>query len=736
MRNFENIYNRRRVIIWPLILVVMLGVSAMADDFEAESNLLQLRGSYYWRGITDFAAGDSMVYAVYKSGLAVYRPQPGFLGVDTIALVPLSQPYEKALKLRNEVLLYNPDGKIGFVFVKYPAKPKIQGEVDLKLDFYELAYYNLNVYLACGFEGVKVYDFENRANPYYETTLEEPAHAVAVWVYENLLYVIDDYNGLFIYDLQKNPGRPEFVGSRLFKHPLKDIVCTGDRAYAAYSDSGTAVIDLTDPLNPELIRTWDTETSIIGVDLAGDYILARDVYGDFEVYQPDNLSRISFIEGAEMSANPRFISDYTGEYLLWTQRDLIGGIYKILPDWSLAELNELGRGDSLGPIELQNGLAYVSSGADPLVRLKIASDYSVLPLDDYPAHADAVARYNDLLFIADNSDRLIWIVKVVSPNMLGTLGYIPLEDEALGLEVARAYGAVSLNLVVYHSNSVFLHNLNIETAFLNSSVEICLESPLLAGDLYGDYIYLLKRDNGFALYLIDDPSNPQWAGEVAMPAGICSFEVIDEMVYTAGEDGLAVYNIVNGYPESIEMSYHEVESIRRFAKSDSLIYCSAGDDGVLVLREWENDSLTLVESYQTPGYAAHIAVEDSLVLVSDGYGLLVFALNLSGEQPQPEPGYIPRHFSLAQNYPNPFNQSTLIPVDITLEAADLRLEIAIYNGLGQRVRVLVSETARPGRHYYEWDGRDAEGRDLASGLYFYRCRVGGLDLSRKMMLLK
>jgi hypothetical protein len=714
----------------------MMGVSAMADDIEAESNLLQLRGSYYWRGITDFATGDSMVYAVYKSGLAVYRPQPGFLGLDTVAMVALSQPYDRALKLRNEVLLYNPDGKIGFVFVKSPANPKIQGEVDLKADFYELAYHRLNVYLACGFEGVKVYNFEHRGNPYYEVTLEEPAHAVAVWVYENLLYVIDDYNGIYIYDLQNKPGRPEFVNSRLFEHPLKDIVCAGNRAYAAYSDSGTAVIDLTDPLNPELIRTWDTETSVIDVELAGDYILARDVYGDFEVYHPDDLSRINLIEADEMSGNPRFISDYAGEYLLWADSDLTGRICKVMPGWNLTKINELGRGDDLGQIELQDGMAYVSSGVDPLLRLKVSPDYNVLPLDDYPARSDAVARFADLLFIADNSDRLIWIVKVVSPGVLSTVGYIPLEDEALGIEVAKADDDVSLNLAVYYSNSVCLYNLDIETTFLNSLAEISLESPLLAGDLYGDFLYLLMRNNGFALYMIADPSNPQWTGEVDMPAGIYSFEVIDGMIYTAGENGLTVYNRVDGYPESIEMFYHGVEKICRFAKADSLIYCSAGDDGMLVLREWESDSLTLAGSCQTPGDAAHIAVEDSLVLVSDSYGLLVLALNQSGEQPQPEPGFIPRRFSLAQNYPNPFNQSTIIPVDITQEAADLRLEIAIYNGLGQRVRILVNSAARPGRHFYEWDGRDDKGRDLASGLYFYRCRVGGFDLSRKMMLLK
>lgn len=733
---FENKENHSQLILWAFILLVIMGSSLAADEFENDLSLLELRGSYYWRGITDFVAGDSMVYAVYKSGLSVYRPQPGFLGIDTVAMIPLTQSYEKALKLRNEVLLYNPDGRVGFVFVKDPANPKIQGEADLEIAFHELAYHDLNVYLACGFEGVKVCNFESRDNPYYEITLAEPAHAVAVWVYQDLLYVIDDYNGIFIYDLENNPGRPEFVSRRLFEHPLKDIVCDDNRAYAAYSDSGTLVIDLSDPQNPEPLRRWETETSVVGVELAGDYILARDVYGDIEVYHRDNLEWVSKIERDQVSANPRFISDSSGEYLLWAESDLIGRIYKIMPGWNLTEINELGSGDELGPIDLKNGTAYVSSGVDPLVRLKVFPDFSVAPLDDYPARSDAVARYDDLLFIADNNDRLLWIIRVVSPGVFSTLGYIPLEDEALGIDVDKARSASSLNLAVYHSGSVFIYNLNRVTAFLNSSVEIILESPLLAGDLYGYFLYLLKQNNRLGLYIIGDPSNPEWAGEVDMPAGIHSFDFIDWMVYTAGENGLAVYNVIDTFPESIVMSYSGNKSILGFVKNQSLIYCSAGEDGFLVLKEWHTDSLTLVGDFQTPGHAAYIAVEDSLVLVSDSYGLLVFAFNQSGEQPQPEPGSIPRRFSLAQNYPNPFNQSTIIPVDITRGVAGLRLEIIIYNSLGQRVRLLVNETARPGRHYYEWDGRDDQGRYLASGLYFYRCRADGLDLSRKMMLLK
>lgn len=43
--------------------------------------------------------------------------------------------------------------------------------------------------------------------------------------------------------------------------------------------------------------------------------------------------------------------------------------------------------------------------------------------------------------------------------------------------------------------------------------------------------------------------------------------------------------------------------------------------------------------------------------------------------------------------------------------------LAVYNVLGQRVRVLVSGLAQAGRHGVVWDGRDASGKTVASGVY-------------------
>ena len=64
------------------------------------------------------------------------------------------------------------------------------------------------------------------------------------------------------------------------------------------------------------------------------------------------------------------------------------------------------------------------------------------------------------------------------------------------------------------------------------------------------------------------------------------------------------------------------------------------------------------------------------------------------------------------------------------------VRISLYNALGKRVRVLVEEVCVAGRHREIWDGTDANGHEVAEGVYFCRMKAGEFKESRKMVLLK
>ena len=94
---------------------------------------------------------------------------------------------------------------------------------------------------------------------------------------------------------------------------------------------------------------------------------------------------------------------------------------------------------------------------------------------------------------------------------------------------------------------------------------------------------------------------------------------------------------------------------------------------------------------------------------------------------------IPSAFALNQSFPNPFNPQTTIGYDLA-EGGQVHLEV--YNVMGQLVKSLVSENQPAGRYQVVWNGTDVVGRQVSSGIYFYRLNTSGFKAVRKLMLLK
>jgi hypothetical protein len=94
---------------------------------------------------------------------------------------------------------------------------------------------------------------------------------------------------------------------------------------------------------------------------------------------------------------------------------------------------------------------------------------------------------------------------------------------------------------------------------------------------------------------------------------------------------------------------------------------------------------------------------------------------------------MPKVFCLRQNFPNPFNPSTTIRYSL---AERSRVVIAIFNVAGQRVKLLRDSVEEAGERSVQWDGRNARGVNVASGIYFCEMRAGKFVGHRKMILLR
>ncbi len=88
---------------------------------------------------------------------------------------------------------------------------------------------------------------------------------------------------------------------------------------------------------------------------------------------------------------------------------------------------------------------------------------------------------------------------------------------------------------------------------------------------------------------------------------------------------------------------------------------------------------------------------------------------------------------LKQNYPNPFNPETIIEFFLS---DNTKTRLDIYNVKGQRVKTLLDDYLRAGSHSLVWKGKDERGRNMPSGIYFYRLTTKKDILTNKMLLLK
>jgi len=96
------------------------------------------------------------------------------------------------------------------------------------------------------------------------------------------------------------------------------------------------------------------------------------------------------------------------------------------------------------------------------------------------------------------------------------------------------------------------------------------------------------------------------------------------------------------------------------------------------------------------------------------------------------------NFKLQQNFPNPFRTSTTISFELSTEQNEQNEQqsISIYNIKGQRIKQLEIMNYELGINKISWDGKDQTGKQVQSGIYFYRMKKGNFEAVKKMIKIK
>jgi len=188
---------------------------------------------------------------------------------------------------------------------------------------------------------------------------------------------------------------------------------------------------------------------------------------------------------------------------------------------------------------------------------------------------------------------------------------------------------------------------------------------------------------------------------------------------------------LNRPPQFLDIS--PADSILRITSGTSLHFQIAllDPDGDNLAIEWRLNGLTagsgtaLTLLTNKPG-VVEVTVTDGTFTIQQRWHIEILP---SGVATDP----VPSDFALLQNYPNPANPGTTIAFSLP-HAEHVRL--LILNQAGQCVATLAEGLRDAGTHQFHWDGRDAAGNPVPSGLYLYELQAGSLRLTRKLLLVK
>ena len=193
-------------------------------------------------------------------------------------------------------------------------------------------------------------------------------------------------------------------------------------------------------------------------------------------------------------------------------------------------------------------------------------------------------------------------------------------------------------------------------------------------------------------------------------------------------DGLRGYGLRFRYEE-------QALRLLRAEGTDTELFSVLEDrSGVLVLGGYRldasvlNGEKVLARLFFTPvsGAAPAILRLEAVAASRDG----VFE---SGRLEQVQLHLVPADYALLPNVPNPFNPQTEIRFQLPVSGP---VSLRLYDVLGREVALLSEGYKTAGYHRLSWDGRDAQGRPAASGVYFSVLEAERFRQVRKLMLLR
>jgi hypothetical protein len=481
---------------------------------------------------------------------------------------------------------------------------------------------------------------------------------------------------------------------------VKEVILHDGLLHVVTDQAGPLVYDMADPANPVLIA-YD---SILDSGLPAPYGEFFD--GDFS---PER-NRL-YLCHWDIHMPGALIFDVAGPEPLYVGR---------------SESNDFVRFPAMS-----GNMLYGCSGESGLYGLKLDAGQMVrcgnLPL----AETWGAEAHGDLVYVASTDFGLV-ITDWIDPQ-------IPTQRGSLDLGQARAVTVVDTVAYVAAFTQGFK---TVDVSDANNP--LLLGSALLPGiasvglDVAPPLAATADLNIGVNFWDIADPADIVWLGNYDVLQKVVDVKIEGHLAYVATNgDSIHVLDIQDpalpvllskfGHPNPTGLEVNGLRlmvSAAAYGDSPGGVFAYALSDRVLP------DPLF---HYYTTGTAKGVASQGDLILVADDSALTLLSMGTTsvGETPLATG---PR----LDAWPNPFNPRTDLRFSLAANAVG---SLDVFDIGGRHLRRLATGAFSAGQHQFDWDGKDDEGRALASGVYFARLAArteqgAALEATRKLVLLR
>jgi hypothetical protein len=638
-------------------------------------------------------AGD-YAYAAYGMGLAV---------VDIIN--PMDPQLIYAQDISNEVLdadvageyVYVAAGADGLLILRaaQPVMPPLPaGNAAISTRYRGIAVEGNSAFISSATSGVRTMDITDPANPYQLGGYSTGGYVHSIEVCGNLAYVADGDGDFKILDIT-NPGTPSLLGS----YPTigiqdNDVAVTGDYAFVADYTEGMYIFDVSDPANPDSIGFYGVSNVAWGVEAAWPI-----------VYLANGSVGLSMIDVGNPSS-PNLIDTYNTP------------------------------GEAMDVV-VEGGIAFIADGFEGIHIVDVfdPSQPNLVVSYDTPDFAAEVAVDLPFIYVADR-DSGVQVLELTETGALNQVANIPTADECRSVAVAGDILYYGVDFTGFFSTQVWERTHDIENNIAQSTVmhtSAQVDRIKLDAVPADSIVWEASADNGAnwevlplgAWHDLTYPGSDLILRAALQYEAYHHYPVCDSMAFEleAGIVSVLITNIeaaAEGSGISVKWNVAADENIRGFN-----LYRTGHGGGPA----GPVNGMQLIPADQRK-------FSDLQVRPGVLYEYRLGAVKQDGREVMSRPvtAKVKVHsLALEQNYPNPFNPSTTISYSLPER---MRVRIAIYNPEGKLVKLLADGIMSGGLKTVGWNGTDAAGTPVASGVYFYQLKAGAKTFTRKMMLLK